>query len=405
MLLEKNYYKKYLKYKHKYKNQVGASNKDKKFIFNETNYLIIPAKDTISLEREINKLKTTESLNYERKTELGDLLYYNTIDQLDVSLEELNMLKDLYNEVLSGTSNVEQNLSSSDDIDYSLIDNAEIVPIISIRCIDEQNINRITSLDLMINLIDSRIGYFTSDLEFVKNRIDEIKNHIKGTIQEAIEVFNKEKKSEQTKYDEIKSIFSGFENYYTNNLQLENLSGTNYRKNMGKIMINSKQYMYKIFSTYFKNTIFHNLTDILNLYKFIINCNKSYFLKIYKNINKNKYYRVEFIKIPKIIIFTKNDIGYLMNFVEGVTVRDLIKNNNRYWLDNKELIKEAICNLIDNLTLKEILIIDFAYDNVMWDIDSNKLTYIDIQSNAFGRKTELDSNENVKVSVIYDKVY
>lgn len=401
-----SYQDKYIKYKKKYidlKNQLG-SGKDKTFS-DGVRKLTVIASDNIPLELLVNHIDT-KILSQDRQRFLGDRLFYNDIVNIDITSNELDILANLYKQIRPeavADFNLPDNpvsssaaLPPSDEIDYKLVDNTNIVPYSAIRVDD--SINHITSLDLMINLINQRKSYLTDDLMFVESRIKELKEY-KGNTKDAIELFNREKNTTRTMYEKIKSLFSDFRNYFMNNLIVEPLVGDSYRRHMGKIIIDSIPYIYKRNSILSTRPKFHSLDEILNLYEFIINCNNAYF-----NENHQRY-SVEFVKIPKIIIYTKEEIGYVMNIVVGSTVRDLIKNDGAYWIEHKELIKKAIYMLIDNLTKRKVLVRDFAYDNIMWDKDTNKLTYIDIMPSAFNRHAELDMNESVKQSVMYDLVY
>lgn len=272
----------------------------------------------------------------------------------------------------------------------------DIVPYIEVSYDD--GIHIIESLDLMINLLNQRIGYLDNNLLCIKYRINELKKHT-GNITDAIKLFNLEKDNTKTKYNKIKLWYSDFINYYVNNLitYLEPLEGSSFRTNMGKIKIGAIRYIYKLHDT-LNITSFDNTGTILKLYDFIRNCNDVYFHEQFE------HYSVEIVRIPKIIIYTKTSIGYVMDFVVGTTVRDLITNHNEYWISNKDLIKKAIYKLIDKLTKKKVLIIDFAYDNIMWNMITHRLTYIDIQINAFNRDAELELNNDVKWNVEMEKI-
>jgi hypothetical protein len=274
-----------------------------------------------------------------------------------------------------------------------VVDNTNIVPYIEIS--PKYGISHITSLDILLNLINQRKGYLTDDVTVLRYRMEKLKKHTENT-KKAIETFNYEKNLQRTIYEKIKSLFSDFKNYYINNLTVEPLTGESYRKNMGKTTIDMIPYLYKRENTFRRDAFFHNLSEILELYEFIINCNNAYF-----NENYQKY-SVEFVKIPKILIYTKEEFGYVMNIVAGSTVRDLKKNDNAYWIENENLIKEAMYRLIDKLTEKKVLVVDFAYDNIMWDKRTNKLTYIDIMSNAFNRDDELYLNNDIKMNIEID---
>lgn len=77
------------------------------------------------------------------------------------------------------------------------------------------------------------------------------------------------------------------------------------------------------------------------------------------------------------------------------TIREIKERFSEYWELNNKLIKTALNSLVKVLTEKKFLIIDFNDDNVMWDKETNTLTYIDINPSSFLRPDEVYMNFTV----------
>lgn len=88
-----------------------------------------------------------------------------------------------------------------------------------------------------------------------------------------------------------------------------------------------------------------------------------------------------------------------MEYVDGKTVREFKKDNEEIY---QKIILSAINDLIDKLSSKNFLIIDFALDNIMWNNETKTLTYIDINPRSFNRKDfDIDINKKVKNQPLY----
>ena len=162
-------------------------------------------------------------------------------------------------------------------------------------------------------------------------------------------------------------------------------------KNTGIIKLD-RSYFYK--ELYFASVETFSYESLFKYYKFIMDCNKLNIDKDYDGI-----YKLHFVTVPLKVIFSiKNDyivMGYLMEVVEGHTIRKIKTQFLEYWKLNKELIKTALHSLVEVLTENQFLIVDFNDDNVMWNMQTNTLTYIDISVRSFTRPDEVYNNYSV----------
>ena len=276
---------------------------------------------------------------------------------------------------------------------------------------DYNSYTLVDTLNKLVNLLGYK-GYTLEDKDWVLKRLEEIFEYTHENYDETINLFNKDKENAITYYNKLNTIYDQFKTYFINNLVLNQVDRTNksYRENMGKIILDHKEYMYKQFdSDTIEITL--GLDRILSCYEFINNCNKIYF-NISNSIEingQNITVNIKFVEIPKIILFSLNNnlinYGYLMEIVDGNTIRDIILNDRIYWNKNEDIIKNAIYLLIDNLTSRNFLINDFAYDNIMWDKNTNTLIYIDIMYTSFNRKEAINENNNVTMDVMANRVY
>ena len=395
-----------MKYYHKF-NLIGGNISIKA----GSEILVLNQSEQSKLETKIN---LSTQFDRTRQGEIGDFLYYNTIGVLEVTPEEFKILYNLHNGInsdsveIGAASSVESDIISdsiSSEIRSDEIRSDEIVPFIDVNYIihGRTNINVIESLNHLINILNLRNGYLINDKDWNTRRLSELdaffkKNKIVDTTD--ILLFNKEKLSIIDIYRNLNEMYNMFTTYYINNIVLEqDLHLTSYRSSMGKININDKTYMYKVFNQIPFNTTLKSLDEF---YNFIYNCNTLYFHDDFDD------YIITMVQIPMICVFSKNHkyitCGYLMDIVEGDTVRDIITNYPFYWDENKILIKTAILSLIGKLSSINYIITDFAYDNIMWNMETNTLTFIDIGNN-FNKPNASDVNSDVYYGVEFDKIY
>jgi hypothetical protein len=276
---------------------------------------------------------------------------------------------------------------------------------------DYNSYTLVDTLNKLVNLLGCK-GYTLEDKDWIQKRLEQLFIYTHENYDETIKIFNKDKEYAITYYNKLNSIYNQFKTYFINNLVLNQVDRTNrsYRENMGKVILDHKEYMYKQFnSDAIEITL--GLERILNCYEFIDNCNKIYFnisnsIKINgQNITVN----IKFVEIPKIILFSLNNnrinYGYLMEIVNGTTIRDIILNDRTYWNENEDIIKKTIHLLIDKLSSINYLIDDMQYDNIMWNKQTNTLTYIDISYNSFNRKEASIENNNQLMNVMGNRVY
>jgi len=230
------------------------------------------------------------------------------------------------------------------------------------------------------------IAYFFNTRELITKRLSFLKSY---GIPNPINIFNKEKKMTVDTFIEINKIYPSFETIFIKDLKID-YSKSDGHKNTG-IIILDKPYFYKELDFFTLKTM--DIFKIFKHYKFILDCNNMNIDTDYGN------YKLHFVTVPLKIIFSiRNDqfiIGYLMEVVEGYTVRQIKRKFIEYWTKNSEIIKTALHTLVEKLTEKQFLIVDFNDDNVMWNIETNTLTYIDISQRSFIRQDEVHENASV----------
>jgi hypothetical protein len=398
-----NYTNKYFKYKKKYSdlkkkiNQIGGNKCDEYTIINKNNndnIKVISRDMSISIENEINKINTDY---LKTKRSLGDFFYnfpnmpciieldendYNIVYIIfkkinySASKNELDFLNNIYLDFFKKKEPEKENININNMqvIKYEYID--EIPEFLIIDKID-------TLLSLLIslnrqsfdNLTLFIIAYYVNTQDLINKRL----SYIKSTgCQTPIKIFNEEKIKKYLFYEKLSKIYSLFETIFIKNLELDN-SKSNGHPNTGLLTIFDEKFFYKDLMIFEIDVL--SIEKIFELYMFVLDCNNM-------NIDENFVnYNIRFVNVPlKIIFSSKNDfiyVGYLMENVDGYTLRDIKKHFNNYWETNKENIKNALHTLVDKLTNKQFLIVDFNDDNVIWNMNTNTLTYIDISQQSF----------------------
>lgn len=403
---------KYFKYKDKYlklKKQIGGGNI--KIIKESDNQEIIINNQSISFKMEIlvnkvNKVKKkmTDSVK------LGDFLY-NFTDNSEIKLNDtdfyiINIIfkkstgigltleeENFLNELL-GIKKV-TTVAEEEEVDTTLFFNYEYINPIPDSL-------RVTEIDTLFSLLFSldeyqsfssnmTVAYYIPIPRLIENRLYFLRNY---GIPNPMSVFNKEKKNEMDTFNLLKEIYSSFETLFIKSLIID-YSKSNEHKNTGIINLDGNPYFYKKLNTLSNSTVGAN--SILKNYTFIKDCNNLDIDNKY-TYEDNKY-NLHFVRVPLKVILSINkdqiDIGYLMEIVKGDTIREIKRKDSEYWKSNEQLIKTALHSLVDVLTEKKFLIVDFNDDNVMWDKESNTLTYIDINDNSFLRPYELQMNASV----------
>ena len=291
-------------------------------------------------------------------------------------------------------------------IDHTIIVSKEIINYDNYRVY-----TLVSTLNKLINLLKCK-GYIIEDKDWIQKRLEFLFKYTNNDYDKTIDIYNKDKKRARDYYNKLNGIYDQYKTYFINTLILNQVDKTNksYRENMGKINLYNKEYMYKQYDNDTIDTTF-GVDRILDCYEFIDNSNKIYFniSDTIENNGQSITINIKFVEIPKIILFSLNNnhinYGYLMEIVDGNTIRDIISNDRTYWNKNEEVIKSAIYLLIDTLTDKTFLINDFAYDNIMWDKKTNTLTYIDITKSSFNRNEASYDNYYVKEQVRNNQVY
>ena len=121
---------------------------------------------------------------------------------------------------------------------------------------------------------------------------------------------------------------------------------------------------------------------------------------------KNAICHLHFVRVFPIIIISLNnsdqlEMGYLMEIVPGITIRNLKSQDREYFIINKNMIQNALEVLIKELTKINFLVVDLNDDNIMWDKTTNTLTYIDIDTSSFTRQSEVNLNELIDISNLF----
>ena len=402
---------KYFKYKNKYlklKKQIGGGNI--KIIKESDNQEIIINNKSISLQMEIlvnkvNKVKKkmTDSVK------LGDFLYNFTDNSeiklndtdfyiiniifkkstgIGLTLEEENFLNELF-----GIKKV--TTVAEEKVDTTLFFNYEYINPIPDSL-------RVTEIDTLFSLLfslyksqsfktDDTVAYYIPISKLIENRLYFLRQY---STQNPILVFNKEKKNEMDAFNLLKKIYSSFDTLFVKSLIIDYSKSIGY-ENTGIINLDGNPYFYKKLNTLSDSPVGAN--SILKIYKFIKDCNNLNIDKEYI-YNDNKY-NLHFVRVPLKVILSINkdqiDIGYLMEIVKGDTIREIKRKDSKYWKSNEQLIKTALHSLVVVLTTKKFFILDLNDDNVIWDKESNTLTYIDINVNSFLRPDKLQMNASV----------
>jgi len=229
--------------------------------------------------------------------------------------------------------------------------------------------------------------YISTNSQKAVEKIKELQEYFYDDINKIIETYNKEYDITQMLFEKFKKYILDIDVYYNEQLKIKNyITYLGEIHDMKIIQFNKNEYLYKTFKSSIKNDIV-TLQNIVKLCEYIENCNKIYFLKKYKDEYE---YSVQIAKVPKIIFidddeidFNQMHIDFLMDIPNGLTCKQIQENYSSYWIQTKNLIKSAINKLFDELTAKSFLIKDFAYDDIMWDMPTNTLTYININPDSF----------------------
>jgi hypothetical protein len=212
-------------------------------------------------------------------------------------------------------------------------------------------------------------SYYMPSPNLIKDRLEYITSQ-KPDGTNAISIYNKEKKEIMDAFNSFKEIYSSFQTLFIKNLQIVN----------GIISLDENSYFYKILDSLSINAI--NANKLLKYYKFIMAC---YNFNIDKEYTyEGTKYKLYFVKVPLKVIFSIRDenfidYGYLMEFVEGDTIKK-IKEDLEYWKLNQNLFMAAIFQLVRELETKEQFKPMYfnAIEHVIWDKNKNTLIYIDI---------------------------
>jgi hypothetical protein len=405
---------KYFKYKDKYlklklKKQIGGGNI--KIIKMSDNQEIIINDRAISSQIEIFVNKVEKKMT--NGLELGNFLF-NFTDNSEIKLNDndFNIINIIFKKITISLTPEEENflnellgikkvttVAEKEKVDTTLFFKYEYINPIPDSLI-------VTEIDTLFSLLFSldkyqlfssnrTVAYYMPTPKLIENRLDFLYNY---GIPNPISVFNKEKKKEMDTFNLLKKIYLSFETLFIKSLTID-YSKSNEHKNTGIIILDGNPYFYKKLntlsdSTVDANSILKNYTFIKNCYNFDIDNEYTY---------KDNRYNLHFVKVPLKVILSINkdqiDIGYLMEIVKGNTIREIKRKDSQYWESNEQLIKTALHTLVDVLTTKQFLIVDFNDDNVMWDKESNTLTYIDISDNSFLRPDELQMNDSVHYAI------
>ncbi len=394
------------KYHDKYKSllvQKGGGNV--KILCDDGREYLVNSENLINIEMKINKSKYMHDLKH-----IGDVLYAKNlrkhiIGDPDTGIQISKTDFDKFEEIVT-----DQIKKISETTQEDIPDRYEIVPYINILSKEYPVLKKIDSLDYLVNLLNLRKEYLTIHEPWEKARLKEIKewlvqHKLDGNY---IQIYNHEKNSDKSKYDNLKILFSGCDTYYVSKLVID----TNYvkekgiTKNIGTLVIDDKMYLYKEYTSYVPHVL-----SLHDCYKYINNCNEIekqiYNNPIKYNTNNGFKYNIKFVKVPKICVFSREQdmvrIGFVMEIIKGDTINHIRTNNQSYWERNKNMIKTAIIHMITQLTELNFLIYDFSYSNVMWDVDTNTLTYIDVNKLSFD-KPNADINRNIINEVLRDSI-
>jgi hypothetical protein len=409
---------KYFKYKDKYlklklKKQIGGGNI--KIIKISDNQEIIINDIAISSQMEILVNKVYKKMTNGFK--LSKFLF-NFTDNSEIELNDtdFNIINIIFKKITNSLTQEEENflnellgikkvttVAEKEEVDTTLFFKYEYINPIPDSLI-------VTEIDTLFSLLFSldkyqlfssnmRVAYYMPTRELIEIRL---KFLIDFGIQDPVLVFNKEKKDTENKYNELKKIYSLFETLFIKSLTID-YSKSNGHTNVGIIELDDHRYFYKILNTQSINTL--DPTSLLRNYEFIKAC-KNFNIDNEYTYEDNKY-KLHFVSVPLKVIFSIDkdfiNIGYLMEIVEGDTIRKIKKEYNIYWKLNETLIKTALHKLVDVLTEKKFLIVDLNDDNVMWNKETKTLTYIDIDVQSFLRPDKVHYNNSLHAYI--DRVF
>ncbi len=339
-----------------------------------------------------------------RKIEIGDYFFYGKDkdnNDLHVSEEEYDILEHIHKYRKLPDTYTQQEKNNTEQIEKKI--NKEIEEQINktqiIDCDKITKINfkfellKITNIDDLINVLgicdnDVITSYLTGNEKHIKNRLIQLSRY--GN---PIEIYNTEKEKFLKIYNELKDIFHEFETYISNNKFVStHIPELGNRHTVGSFNLNiiDKNFIYKKYND--------SLLSFPSIYKFIKSCNDAFFYE--ERIYEGKKVYITIVEIPKIVFFwninkrIEKEDGYAMKKINGETLRDIKKNDIDYWKQNFNMIMYCISELFKILTLKNILIVDFAYDNVMWNRESRTIYYIDLVDQMFDKDIEEVTREN-----------
>jgi hypothetical protein len=317
--------------------------------------------------------------------------------------------KDLQNNEIIYTTSISQDprLINKFKKIPSNINDCEIIKYDEIDKIDDFFL--IDSIDLLINLLvyilkninkdyESCVGLRILFNEYIGDRLYFLKNYY-NNYDEAVIIFNKEKDTTITSILDLKSIYPNFKTYFIRNIKLD-YSISNGHSNVGIINLEGNNYFYKKLGGDIKNK-FLSIRQILGYYNFIEKTNKI-------NIDDDEYltdkkYKIHLVKIQHTIILSickLNDIidepricfGYLMEIVDGLTITQIFRNHRDYYDKNYDLIESAYNDMRDRLTDQKFVLHDMHGDNLIWNMETNTLTLIDIDISSFDNESRLKEN-------------
>jgi hypothetical protein len=366
------YYEKYLKYKNKYmmlRNQLGGNNIKIIDIETKREYIV---ENRIKIETQLNKLIQENKLGIFTRDELmhiGDLLYYGNRGDIELS-------KIKYDEMMQIIESIDNPQFVKKEVELPEIDKSEPTNDVGLRLLRELGLKN---------------KYYDNSEKSIKDRLYFLNGFFNNDKKKAIITFNEEKLKYHTYLKELddKLKRTAIKIKYDK----EHIM-TNY-KDRSTMSEYSDMLIYKEIMPINKS-ITVNTANILFCIDFIEKCQN-----IIANFNSKHFdkYKIKFVNIlPKLIILNKSpdtlSFGYLMEVVDGITVRDFKEQNEKEFND---IIIPAIHSLVDTLTELDFLIMDFALDNIMWNTATKTLTYIDINPLSFERRTEAQQfNEGVK---------
>jgi len=84
-----------------------------------------------------------------------------------------------------------------------------------------------------------------------------------------------------------------------------------------------------------------------------------------------------------------------MEIVDGLTITQIFRNHRDYYDKHYDLIESAYNDMVDRLTEQKFLLYDMHGNNLIWNMQTNTLTLIDISSSSFDKESELDENYGI----------